>query len=101
MSLAILTDTTKCIGCSQCAVACKKVNHLPPDLPRRWDRDDGLSAQTGRPSSKAPSTPLCAGSAGTVSNRRALRPARWELCIRLKRERSSTIATSAWAAAIA
>jgi formate dehydrogenase iron-sulfur subunit len=45
MSLAILTDTTKCIGCSQCEMACKRVNHLAPDLPRRWDRDDGLSAQ--------------------------------------------------------
>ena len=45
MRAAILTDTTKCIGCSQCVVACKKVNHLENDIPRRWDMDDGLSAR--------------------------------------------------------
>jgi formate dehydrogenase iron-sulfur subunit len=45
MKAAILTDTTKCIGCSQCVVACKKVNHLGQDIPRRWDLDDGLSAK--------------------------------------------------------
>jgi formate dehydrogenase iron-sulfur subunit len=51
---AILTDTTKCIGCSECVLACKKVNHLKQDVPRRWDSDDGLSARNwtsvlGRP----------------------------------------------------
>jgi len=45
MKAAILTDTTKCIGCSECVIACKKVNHLDPDVPRRWDLDDGLSAR--------------------------------------------------------
>ncbi len=45
MKAAILTDTTKCIGCNECVIACKKVNQLPPDAPRRWDRDDGLSAR--------------------------------------------------------
>jgi len=45
MKAAILTDTTKCIGCNECALACKKVNHLAPDLPRRWDLNDGLSAR--------------------------------------------------------
>jgi formate dehydrogenase iron-sulfur subunit len=45
MKAAILTDTTKCIGCDECTLACKKVNHLAPDLPRRWDLDDGLSAR--------------------------------------------------------
>ncbi len=45
MRAAILTDTTKCIGCSECVLACKKVNHLAPDFPRRWDLDDGLSAR--------------------------------------------------------
>ena len=45
MKAAILTDTTKCIGCHQCIVACKKVNHLENDVPRRWDSDDGLSAR--------------------------------------------------------
>jgi formate dehydrogenase iron-sulfur subunit len=45
MKAAILTDTTKCIGCNECVIACKRVNHLPPDAPRRWDRSDGLSAR--------------------------------------------------------
>ncbi len=45
MRAAILTDTTKCIGCSECVLACKKVNHLKADVPRRWDADDGLSAR--------------------------------------------------------
>jgi formate dehydrogenase iron-sulfur subunit len=45
MKAAILTDTTKCIGCNECVIACKKVNHLEPDAPRRWDIDDGLSAR--------------------------------------------------------
>ena len=44
MKAAILNDVTKCIGCGQCEVACKKVNQLKNDLPRRWDADDGLSA---------------------------------------------------------
>jgi len=45
MKAAILTDTTKCIGCNECAIACKKVNHLAADSPRRWDEEDGLSAR--------------------------------------------------------
>jgi formate dehydrogenase iron-sulfur subunit len=45
MKAAILTDTTKCIGCNECAIACKRANHLAPDVPRRWDLDDGLSAR--------------------------------------------------------
>ncbi len=45
MKAAILTDTTKCIGCSECEFACKKENHLASDIPRNWDRDDGLSAR--------------------------------------------------------
>lgn len=44
MKAAILTDTTKCIGCSACVLACQKENHLQNDIPRRWDSDDGLSA---------------------------------------------------------
>lgn len=45
MKAAILTDTTKCIGCAECALACHQANHLPADVPRRWDLDDGLSAR--------------------------------------------------------
>ena len=41
---AILTDVTKCIGCSKCVTACKAANDLPPDKPRRWQAGDGLSA---------------------------------------------------------
>jgi len=42
---AILTDITKCIGCAECVNACKIVNELPPDLPREWQKNDGLSAR--------------------------------------------------------
>ncbi len=45
MTAAILTDTTKCIGCHECVIACKKVNKLQLDVPRRWDLDDGLTAR--------------------------------------------------------
>ena len=45
MKPAILTDVTKCIGCGDCVVACKKTNHLAPDVPRRWDVGDGLTAR--------------------------------------------------------
>lgn len=41
---AILTDITKCIGCNECVVACKVTNELPPDKPREWQKNDGLSA---------------------------------------------------------
>jgi len=44
MTAAILTDTTKCIGCNECVRACKTANRLAADLPRRWDEGDGLSA---------------------------------------------------------
>src|SRR5664280_27988 len=42
----ILTDVTKCIGCEQCVVACKKINDLPADgaPPRPGSTPDGLSA---------------------------------------------------------
>ena len=57
MRAAILTDTTKCIGCNECVLACKKVNDLKQDVPRRWDSNDGLSARNwasviGRPDDK-------------------------------------------------
>lgn len=42
---AILTDTTLCTGCEKCVAACKEVNRLGPDRPRRWQlRIDDLSA---------------------------------------------------------
>ena len=43
---AILTDVTKCIGCEECVVACKKVNGLPPEdaPPRPGATSDGLAA---------------------------------------------------------
>jgi formate dehydrogenase iron-sulfur subunit len=45
MKAAILTDTTRCIGCRQCVLACKRQNKLAPDVPHRWNLDDGLSAR--------------------------------------------------------
>jgi len=45
MSKAILTDITKCIGCAECVTACKKKHHLDVDLPRTWQKSDGLSAK--------------------------------------------------------
>jgi len=42
---AILTDTTRCVGCEKCVVACKQANSLPADTPRRWKRRiDDLSS---------------------------------------------------------
>jgi len=42
---AILTDTTKCIGCLECVSACKTTYSLPMDEPRIWQKNDGLSAR--------------------------------------------------------
>ncbi|MFH1049544.1 MAG: 4Fe-4S dicluster domain-containing protein [bacterium] len=41
----ILTDITKCIGCAECVNACKVTNNLPPDKPREWQKNDGLSSK--------------------------------------------------------
>jgi len=42
---AILTDITKCIGCEECVLACKKDNGLGPDRMWKWQRSiDELSA---------------------------------------------------------
>ncbi len=45
---AMLYDATKCIGCKSCTVACKRVNHLPPELGRDGIHDMAidLSART-------------------------------------------------------
>ncbi len=43
--IGILTDTTKCIGCNECVAACRRANGCEPDIPRRWQKSDGLSAQ--------------------------------------------------------
>ncbi len=45
MSKAILTDITKCIGCLKCVSACKEVNKLGMDVPRVWQKNDGLSSE--------------------------------------------------------
>ncbi len=45
MNAAILTDTTLCIGCRECVLACKKEYGLDAGVPHRWDLDDGLSAR--------------------------------------------------------
>ncbi len=45
MKAAILTDTTKCIGCRECVIACKREYDLEQGLPREWNLYDGLSAR--------------------------------------------------------
>ena len=43
--MAILNDTTKCIGCEECVTACKSINHTGEDKPWRWQKNiDDLSA---------------------------------------------------------
>lgn len=44
MSKGILSDTTKCTGCLKCVSACKETNKLEDDVPRIWQKNDGLSA---------------------------------------------------------
>jgi len=45
MNAAILTDITKCVGCLECVVACKRENNLETDVPRIWHKGDGLSSE--------------------------------------------------------
>jgi len=45
MSVAILTDVTKCVGCLECVAACKNINKLAKDEPRFWQKNDGLSSR--------------------------------------------------------
>ncbi len=45
MSMAILTDVTKCIGCNECVIACKNLYKLDTDVPRTWHKNDGLSSK--------------------------------------------------------
>jgi formate dehydrogenase iron-sulfur subunit len=43
--MAILNDTTMCLGCEECVAACKKTNATGIDKPWRWQRNiDDLSA---------------------------------------------------------
>ena len=42
---AILTDTTKCIGCNKCVDGCSMSNELPLKPEKRYRTHDGLSAQ--------------------------------------------------------
>jgi len=42
--IGILTDITKCIGCLKCVSACKQANDLEREVPRIWQKSDGLSA---------------------------------------------------------
>jgi formate dehydrogenase iron-sulfur subunit len=43
MSLAILTDTTRCTGCEKCVDACVEANKLGADVHYPWRERDGLS----------------------------------------------------------
>ena len=49
MSKAVLYDTTKCIGCRACQVACKQWNELPAEMTRNqgtYENPPKLSAKT-------------------------------------------------------
>jgi formate dehydrogenase iron-sulfur subunit len=37
-SMAILTDVTRCIGCEECVLACRRTNGTGVDEPWRWQR---------------------------------------------------------------
>ena len=37
-SMAILTDVTRCIGCEECVLACRRTNDTGTDAPWRWER---------------------------------------------------------------
>jgi Fe-S-cluster-containing dehydrogenase component len=49
-ALGLLYDTTRCIGCKACMVACRESNQLPPETSnapgRLWDMPMDLSGQT-------------------------------------------------------
>lgn len=49
-AVAMLFDSTLCVGCKACVSACKEVNGLPPETADEalpiWDSAIGLSAQT-------------------------------------------------------
>ena len=87
MKAAILTDTTKCIGCRECVVACKKVNHLQNDIPRRWDLDDGLSARNWTSLIGESTDKYVRSNAAIVWSPPVSPPARSEPCTRPKLER--------------
>ena len=82
MSKAILTDVTKCIGCLECVSACKKTNDLEMDVPRVWQKNDGLSLKTGHRSFRSQINTMCVSNAAIALNR----PVRWPVlsvrCIR-------------------
>ena len=43
-AMAILTDVTRCIGCEECVLACRRTNDTGTDAPRQWQRTaDDLS----------------------------------------------------------
>jgi formate dehydrogenase iron-sulfur subunit len=46
-SFAILTDVTKCIGCEECVLACKKTNRIGlDDAPWKWQDGPGTLSAT-------------------------------------------------------
>jgi formate dehydrogenase beta subunit len=48
-AVAMLYDTTRCIGCKTCVVACSKANDLPPDTRSSgglWQTPSDLNSQT-------------------------------------------------------
>lgn len=48
-AVGILYDSTLCVGCQVCMVACKRANNMPPEFEgsqQRWDNPADLSAKT-------------------------------------------------------
>jgi Fe-S-cluster-containing dehydrogenase component len=47
-ALGILYDSTLCVGCNACVVACKQANDMPPEMhdQQTWDKADDLSSKT-------------------------------------------------------
>jgi formate dehydrogenase iron-sulfur subunit len=44
--MALLTDVTRCIGCEECVLACKKTNQTGEDAPYRWQKDANQLSST-------------------------------------------------------
>lgn len=45
MSIALLFDATRCVGCNKCVLACTAKNRLPPEVPDPTVEPDGLSGR--------------------------------------------------------
>ena len=87
--MGFFTDTTVCIGCKACEVACKQWNDLPADGPRfagrRYDHTGSLGASTWRHVRFARSSPPSEGRS------RCRRPAHGRRAERRRRRRADHV----------